>query len=114
MPVYAGLELEAFGHGTIAAVARGEVARDAADGRDAHAGLSVNFAVGQPALEKLDHRPAVGHGLKLGRRAQIAEETAAFLDAAQRENRRAERPFVLLFLAHRDRPVGFHDLFSMY
>ena len=48
---------------------------------------------------------------KFGRRAQIAEKTAALLDAAQRQNRRAERAFVLLFLAQRDRPVGFHDIF---
>jgi hypothetical protein len=46
-------------------------------------------------------------------RAQIAEEAAAFLDAAQRQNRGAERALVLLFLAQRDRAIGFHGRFCI-
>ena len=92
-------ELQPLGDGAVAAVARGQVARDAADGGDADAGLPVDLAVGQAALQQFDHRPAVGHGLQFGRRAQVAEEAAAFLDAAQRQDRGAQRALVLLFLA---------------
>ncbi len=98
-----------FGHRAIAAVSGHEIARDAADGGDAHAGLLVDVAVGQSALEQFDHGPAVGHRLQFGGRAQVAEEAAAFLHAAQREDGGAERAFVLLFLAQGDRAVGFHD-----
>ena len=103
-----GLELEPLGDRAIAAVARGEIAGHAPDRGDAHAGLLVNVAIGQSALQELHHRPAIGHGLQLGGGAQIAEEAAAFLDAAQRENRRPERPLVLALLAYRHRSIGLH------
>ena len=102
-------ELQPIGHCAIAAVARLQVARDAADGGHTHAGLPVDFAIGQAALEELDHGPAIGHGLQLGRRAKVAKKTAAFLDAAQRQNRRAKGALVLLFLPLGHWAVGFHE-----
>src|SRR5438552_12480673 len=84
--VESGILLQAVGDGPIAAVAGGEIASDPADGGDADAGLPVDLAVGQAAFQELDHRPAVGHGLQLGGRAQVAKEAAALLDAAQRQN----------------------------
>src|SRR5580692_4589654 len=59
-----GMLLQPFGDGAVAAVARSEVARYAADGGDADAGLLVNFPVRQPALEEFDHGPAIRHGLQ--------------------------------------------------
>ena len=64
----------------IAAVAVRKTTRHASDGRDADAGEAMNFAIGQALLQPLDHRPAVGDGLQLGRGAQVAEERAALVD----------------------------------
>jgi hypothetical protein len=47
---------------------------------------------------------------KFRRRAQVAEEAAAFLDAAQRQDGGAQRALMLLFLADGDGTVGFHGL----
>src|SRR5665811_16319 len=82
-------ELQPFGDGPVAAVSGREVARDAADRGDAHPGLTVDLPVGQAPLKQLDHRPAIRHRLQFGRSAEIAEEAAAFLHAAQHEDRRA-------------------------
>src|ERR1700733_55039 len=103
------MRLQPIGHRAIAAVARQQVARHAADGGHTHAGLLVDIAIGQAALEELDHGPAIRHGLQLGGRAQVAKKAAAFLDAAQRENRREKRALVLLFLPLGDGTVGFHE-----
>src|SRR6266404_3677323 len=103
-----GIRIQPIGDGAVAAVSRRQVASHPADRGDADAGLPVDLAIGQAALEKLDHRPAVRHGLQFGGRAQVAEETAAFLNAAQRQNRSAEVALVLLFLADGDGTVGLH------
>ena len=63
----------------IATIALGQVARHAADGGDADAGLAMNLAIGQAAPQALDHRPAVRHRLQFGRGAQVTQEGAAFL-----------------------------------
>jgi hypothetical protein len=69
----------------------------------------VDVAIGQAALEELDYGPAIRHGLQLGGRAKVAKKAAAFLDAAQRENRGEQRALVLLFLPLGDWAVGFHE-----
>src|SRR3974390_983603 len=74
------IELQPLGHDSIAAAARHEVARDAADGGDAHAGLPVDLPIGQAPLQQLDHGPAICHRLQFCGRAQIAEEAAALVD----------------------------------
>src|ERR1700730_14447892 len=57
------MQFHPFGDGTVTAVAGSKTARDAADGGDADAGLPVDLAIGQAALQECNHRPAVGHGL---------------------------------------------------
>jgi len=104
--------LQPLGDRAISAVTGAEVAGDAPDGGHADSRLSVDFAVGQRALQQLDHRPAIRHGLQFGRGAQIAEEAAAFIDAGQAQDRRVQRTFVLLLLAQADGPVGLHALLS--
>src|SRR5260221_9313971 len=103
-----GIRVQPIGDGAVAAVSRRQVASHPADRGDADAGLLVDFAIGQAAFQQLDHRPAVRHGLQFGGRAQVAKEAAAFLNAAQRQNRSAERALMLLFLADGDGTVGFH------
>src|SRR6266404_711706 len=83
-----GIRIQPIGDGAVAAVSRRQVASHPADRGDADAGLPVDLAIGQAALEKLDHRPAVRHGLQFGGRAQVA--------------------LVLLFLADGDGTVGLH------
>ena len=84
-PPSAGVRLALTASGErVAAVAVGQKARHAADGRDAHAGEAVDLPVGQARLQPLHHGPAIGHRLQLGRRAQIAKEGAAFLQRLQR------------------------------
>src|SRR5580658_3166807 len=102
------VRLQPIGHRAIAAVARLQVARDAADGGHTHAGLLVDIAIGEAALEVLDHGPAVRHGLQFGGRAKVPEKAAAFLDALQCENRVEKRALVLLFLPQGHRAIGFH------
>src|ERR1700730_17651831 len=70
-------------------------------------------AIGQAALQLFVDGPAIRHRLQFRRRAQIAEKTPAFLDAAQRQYRRAQRAFVLLFLPQGDETVGFHGGFGV-
>jgi hypothetical protein len=74
--------------------------------------LAVNFPVRQAALEQFHDRPTIRHGLQLSRRAKVAEEAAAFLDAAQREDRGAKSTLVLLFLSLCHGPIGFHQRFK--
>jgi hypothetical protein len=69
----------------------------------------VDLAVGQAALEQLDHGPAIRHRLQFRRRAQIAEKAPAFLHAVKREYGGAQCAFVLLFLAQSDGTIGFHE-----
>jgi len=71
----------------------------------------MDVAIRQPALEELHDGPAIRHRLQLVRRAQVAEEAAAFLDAAQRKDRREQRALVLLLLPLRHRAVGLHGCF---
>ena len=73
----------AIGGECVTAIAVGEIARHAADGGDADPGKPVNLAVGQALLQPFDYRPAVGDGLQLCRRAQIAEERASFVDVLE-------------------------------
>jgi hypothetical protein len=94
----------------IATIALGQVARHAADGGDADAGLAMNLAIGQAAPQALDHGPAVGHRLQFRRRAQVAQEGAAFLDAAQRDDGGDQVALGQGFLARGQLPVGFHCL----
>src|SRR3974390_2013488 len=77
------IELQPLGHDSIAAAARHQVARDAPDGGDAHAGLPVDLPIRQSPLQQLDHGPAIRHRLQLRGRAQVAEEAAALVDGAQ-------------------------------
>jgi len=91
--------LKSCGHGTVTAIARREVPRDAPDRRDAHTGVPVDFAIRETALQQFDDRPAIGHRLQLGGRAQIAKKAAAFLDALQIHDGIAQGPLMLLFLA---------------
>src|ERR1700678_3349954 len=102
------IELQPFGHRTVAAAPGGQIARNAADGGDADPRLPVDLTVGQAALQQLDHGPAVRHRLQFGRRAQVAEEAAAFLHTAQRQYGRAQRTLVLLLLPQGDGTIGFH------
>jgi hypothetical protein len=71
--------------------------------------LFVDIAIGEAALEELDHGPAIRHGLQLGGRAKVAKEAAALFDAAQREHRSEQRTLVLLFLPLAHWTVGFHE-----
>src|ERR1700761_9400879 len=80
------IELQPFGYRPVATVSRYQVARHAADGRDADAGLPMNFAVGKTALEKFYDSPPIRHRLQLSRRTKVAEKTAALLNGAQRED----------------------------
>jgi hypothetical protein len=68
----------------------------------------VDLAIGQAALQEFYHGPTIRHRLQFRRRAQIAEKAPAFLDAAQRQYRRTQRAFVLLFLPLSDGTIGFH------
>src|SRR5258708_3329732 len=103
------IDLQPLGYGAVAAIARRQIAGDAADGGDADPRLSVDLAIGQAALQEFDHRPTIRHRLQFRRRAQVAEKTPAFLDAAQRQYGATQGTFVLLFLAQSDGTVGFHD-----
>src|SRR3974390_641296 len=89
------IELQPLGHDPIAPAARHQVARDAADGGDAHAGLPVTLPIRQAPLQPVDPGPAVSHRLQLRGGAQVAEEAAALVDGAQCQDRIAERAFVL-------------------
>ena len=99
---------EPQGDGPVAAVARREITRNPADRGHADAGLLVDLAVRKSALQKLDHGPAIRHRLQFRRRAQVAEETAAFLERAQGQYGGAQGSLVLLLLAQRHRSVGLH------
>jgi hypothetical protein len=68
----------------VAAVAGREIARHAANRRQADGCLAMDLPVGHAAAQAFHYRPAVRHGLQLRRRAQVAQKGAAFLDAAQR------------------------------
>jgi hypothetical protein len=68
----------------------------------------VDFAIGQSTLQEFDDGPSIRHRLKFRGRAQVTEEAAAFLDAAQRQYRCIQRAFVLLLLPRRDGTIGFH------
>jgi len=59
----------------------------------------MNLAIRQSAPQTLDHRPAVGHRLQFSRGAQVAQEGAAFLDAAQRDDGRDQVALGQGFLA---------------
>src|SRR5580692_4543561 len=73
------IEFQPLGDRPVAAVARHKKARDAADGGDADAGLTMNLAIRQAALQQFDHGPTIRHRLQFRGRAQIAEEAAALI-----------------------------------
>src|SRR5690242_14223157 len=102
------LLFEARGGEGVAAVAVGQVAGDPADSRDADAGLLVDLAVGHALLEQGDDGPAVREGLQLRRRAQVAKERPAFLDAAQGQDGAEQRTLREDFLAGCDGAMLFH------
>src|SRR5579863_2272344 len=101
--------LEAPRSRRVAAVALGEKARHAADGGNADAGQAVDLAVGQATLEAFDNRPAVGHGLHLGRGAQIAQEGAALLGGLEQRKRGAQGALGERLLARSDVLVDLHS-----
>src|SRR5882757_6574246 len=68
----------------VAAVATGQKPGHAADSGYADPGQAMDFPIGKLALQVFDHAPPVRHGLNLGGRAQIAQESAAFLGRLQR------------------------------
>src|SRR5882672_2573235 len=100
--------LQARHRGGVATVAGVEISRHTPEGGDAHAGEAMDFTIGRVALQILDHRPAIGHGLQLRRRAQVAEELAAFLHRAQRQDCGIQGALGELFLALADIAVQFH------
>jgi len=73
----------------------------------------VDLAVGHVPLQEPDDRPAIGEGLQLGGRAQVAEEVAAFLDGAQGQDGLEERPLGGGFLARGDASVALHGAIPM-
>ena len=75
-------------------------------------GLAVDLAIGQVALQQPDHGPAVGQGLQLGGRAQVAEEVAALLDGAQREDGLEQGALGGGFLARGDASVALQARFQ--
>src|SRR5262245_48998430 len=99
---------DSLGCELVAAVTRHDEARDAPDGRDTDTGEPMDLSVGQALLQELHHRPAIGHGLDLGGRAQVLEERLAFLGRAQRRDRGEQLLFRLDFLAGRDVAVELH------
>ena len=81
---------ETAGGRGVAAVAAGEKARHPADGRDAHPGEAVDLPVRHGALQGVYHRPAVRHGLNLGRGAQVSQERPYLLRSLERGERDAQ------------------------
>ena len=63
---------------------------------------SVDLAVGHALLQQPDDRPAVGEGLQFRRRAEVAEEVTALVDAPEREHGLEQRAFRGGFLAGGD------------
>src|SRR6185295_811671 len=108
--VAAGGRFDSIRDERVAAIARGNEARDPAYGGDAHAGELVNLAIGHSASHVLDDGPAIGHGLQLGRRAEVAEERAAFLRRAQRRHGGEQAALGLNFLARTHVSVEFHNV----
>src|ERR1700722_14501353 len=96
----------------VAAIALGQVARHAADGGDADAGLAMNLAIGQAAPQALDHGPAVRHRLQFGRGTQVAQEGAAFLPAAPRDQDYDQVALALGLLARGMLSMGFNSLWA--
>src|SRR5512145_1983926 len=92
----------------VAATPGSEVTSDAPDGGYAHPGVPLYLAVRQPLLQQPDHRPAVGKRLQLGRRAQVAEESAAFLHRAQRQDGLKEAAFGRSLLSWSQALVRLH------
>src|SRR5947199_6094957 len=68
----------------VTAVATLEKARHAPDSRHTDTGETMNFPIRKLALQVLDDAPPVRHRLDLGGRAQVAQESAAFLGLLQR------------------------------
>src|SRR5579872_5307470 len=107
-----GLLADPFCGYFIATVAAGEKARHAANCRDTDTGQSVYLAIRQPTLQELDDAPAISHRLNFRRRAQIAEESAAFLSALQGRDGRVEIAFCQSFLPGRDIAVALQSVFQ--
>ena len=97
--------LTELGHMTL-----GEVTRNPADGGHADAREPVDLAVGKALLQPLDHGPAIGDGLQLGRRAQVAEEGTAFVDRLEGQHGGKQAALRERFLAGGYVAVLFHGL----
>ena len=83
-----------------------EVTGDPPDRGHADPRLAVDLAVRDFPLQQPDDRPAIRQRLQLGGGAQVAEEIAALLDAAQREDRLEQRALGGGFLARGQAAVG--------
>ena len=70
----------------ITAVAIRQVTSDTPDRRDTDTRLLVNLAIRDALLQEGNDSPAIRQRLQLGGRAQVAEERAALVDAAQSED----------------------------
>jgi hypothetical protein len=68
-------------------------ARDASDRGVADCRRLVDLPVRFAREQMRHHAPAVAHRFAFGRRAQVVEERAHLLDAAQRQQRLAQRAF---------------------
>lgn len=75
---------ETFSGEAVTAGAEGKAAGHPAHGGDADASAVVDLAVGAAFGQLRDHRPAVGHGLELGRGAQVDEEAPEFVRRLER------------------------------
>ena len=68
----------------------------------------MDLPVGHAVLQQADDCPAIGQRLQFGRRAQVAEERPAFLDAAQRQDRAEQGALRQRFLARGQGTMLFH------
>jgi hypothetical protein len=66
---------------------------DAANRRHADAGLVMDLAIGQAAIQKFCDMPSVGERLQFGRGTQIGEECAQLAHVTQTEQRAEQRLF---------------------
>jgi hypothetical protein len=88
----------------------GQKTRDASNRRDADASQPMDLTVGKAALQAIDRRPAIRHGLNLSRRAQVAKECPTLIRGLQCRDGGKKGTLSKCFLTWRDRWVAFHDV----
>jgi len=97
----------------VTAVATLQEPRYATDRRHTDTGEAVNLAIGKLTLQVFDDAPPVRHGLNLGRGAQVAQESTAFLGLLQGCEGGVQVALGERFLAGSDVAVAF-DGVPMY